>query len=325
MFIVTVAIVIIPAFVLLLYATLYCPFQMELDKRELFFDNLPDELDGKTIFFCGDLHLRQWDYRIIWVQHQMKKAAADLILFSGDIVEESGVPFLEEFLSPLSMGEVAVEDSVAGDSTVAATVADDSTVPRTFAPLGMCFVPGNNENHLKDKEAVFSVFEKIGFKVLLNSSFRAGPRLVIAGTDDPSRNHDDLELTMTRSLTNAGGMTEHRFSEIKEYGEIEISDRDFIIALTHSPELFPLCVDKKIPLTLAGHTHGGQVRAPWIGALWVDTPRTGGKYDAGIFEEKGCQLLVTRGVGMSKLPLRCLCNPEVHLLTLRKGCSSSLQ
>ena len=267
------------ALILLFYGTITCPFLMELDERELFFENLPLELDGKTIFFCGDLHLRQWDYRILWVQHKILETKADLILFSGDIVEESGISLLQDFLTPLS------------------------------APLGMCFVPGNNENGLKEKSEVFSMFENVGFEVLLNSSFRICPGAVVAGTDDPSRNHDDL----------AGALENIQESDGTLSGNV--LDEDFVIALTHSPELFPHCIEKKIPLTLCGHTHGGQVRLPYIGAVWIDTPRTKGKYDAGIFDEEGCKLIVTRGVGMSKLPVRCLCNPEVHLFTLRKAIS----
>ena len=54
-------------------------------------------------------------------------------------------------------------------------------------------------------------------------------------------------------------------------------------------------------MTLSGHTHGGQVRLPLIGALWLDIPRADKPYDQGMFDEGGCKLFVTRGVGMSKL------------------------
>ena len=127
---------------------------MEFDERELFFDNLPLELEGKTIFFCGDLHLRQWDYRILWVQHKIIESKADLILFSGDMVEESGIHLLEDFLSPFSH------------------CSESSTLDKLFAPLGMFFVPGNNENGLIDKASVFRIFEEMNFVVLLNAFFR---------------------------------------------------------------------------------------------------------------------------------------------------------
>jgi len=288
-------------FLLLFYVSIHSPFAMELDKRELYFDNLPEKFDGLTIFFCGDLHLRRWDYRIVWVQHQLIQAKADMILFSGDMVEESGMSKLEEFLEPLE------------------------------APVGLCFVPGNNENGLDDKERAFEMFKEAGFDVLINSSVRLADNLVVAGTDDPSRHHDDLDEALATCTNGRSADCYNRDDGDEAHGDgddegskfttgcYEIDGAsDFIIGLTHTPELFPHCLENNIPLTLCGHTHGGQVRVPYFGALWVDTPRVKGRYDAGLFEEDGCQLLVTRGVGMSKLPMRCMCNPQVHLLTLRK-------
>ncbi len=72
---------------------------------------------------------------------------------------------------------------------------------------------------------------------------------------------------------------------------------------------------KKIPLSLVGHTHGGQVRLPLIGPVYKLTP-TMRKYSMGLFEEDGCQMYVDPGIGWSQIDLRFLCSPELTIITL---------
>ncbi len=91
----------------------------------------------------------------------------------------------------------------------------------------------------------------------------------------------------------------------------------FPLALAHSPDIFPATAALGWPLLLAGHTQGGQVRLPFIGALTTDTV-LGRRFAAGMFERSGCRLYISRGIGTSRVPLRFLSPPEVTLLTLRR-------
>ncbi len=84
------------------------------------------------------------------------------------------------------------------------------------------------------------------------------------------------------------------------------------IFLTHTPDVFPK-VPSRINLTLAGHTHGGQVILPVLGALVVPS-EYGDKYLAGFIEEKGKRLIVSRGIGVSVLPIRFNCPPEIVVI-----------
>ena len=88
-----------------------------------------------------------------------------------------------------------------------------------------------------------------------------------------------------------------------------------VILLTHSPDVFP-DVPLRVTLTLAAHTHGGQVRIPPFRAPVVPS-RFGSRYAAGHVVESGRHLFVTTGVGTSILPVRFAVPPEVALLTLR--------
>lgn len=85
------------------------------------------------------------------------------------------------------------------------------------------------------------------------------------------------------------------------------------IAMSHSPDAFDQAHGGP-SLMLAGHTHGGQVRLPLLGALVL--PVQNKAYDRGWFSERHRKLFVTTGLGSSIPPLRFLCRPEIVILTL---------
>jgi predicted MPP superfamily phosphohydrolase len=88
-----------------------------------------------------------------------------------------------------------------------------------------------------------------------------------------------------------------------------------MIALTHNPDLFP-DLPQRVPLLLAGHTHGGQVRFPLIGSV-VQSSNFGDRYVKGHIFENNHHLFVTTGIGTSIVPVRFGVPPEIVLLTLR--------
>jgi uncharacterized protein len=88
-----------------------------------------------------------------------------------------------------------------------------------------------------------------------------------------------------------------------------------IIALTHNPDIFPR-LPERVPLLLAGHTHGGQVRFPIYGPL-IDASKVSELYVRGHLFENNHHLFVTTGIGTSIVPVRFGVPPEIVLLTLR--------
>jgi predicted MPP superfamily phosphohydrolase len=88
-----------------------------------------------------------------------------------------------------------------------------------------------------------------------------------------------------------------------------------VLMLSHDPDLFP-GVPNRVSLTLAGHTHGGQVAIPGLRRPTLPS-YYGERYARGHIVEHGRHLLVTSGVGTSGLPIRFLAPPEVYVLTLR--------
>ena len=88
-----------------------------------------------------------------------------------------------------------------------------------------------------------------------------------------------------------------------------------VIALTHNPDIFP-DLPQRVPLLLAGHTHGGQVRLPLIGSV-VESSDFGDRYIKGHVFENNHHLFVTTGIGTSIVPVRFGVAPEIVLLTIK--------
>jgi uncharacterized protein len=90
-----------------------------------------------------------------------------------------------------------------------------------------------------------------------------------------------------------------------------------VILMTHNPDIFPSVPDR-VALTLAGHTHGGQVKLPLLGTPVVPS-RFGSRFAAGHIVEGGRHLYVATGLGTSILPVRFRVPPTITILTLVSG------
>lgn len=89
-----------------------------------------------------------------------------------------------------------------------------------------------------------------------------------------------------------------------------------ILAFAHNPDIFPI-LPESTSLTIAGHTHGGQVCFPWFGCPIVPS-EFGERYVRGHVIENAKHLYVSSGVGASILPVRFLVPPEVTILEVHK-------
>ncbi len=158
------------------------------------------------------------------------------------------------------------------------------------APLGAVAVLGNHD-HWRDAARGRAELTRIGVTVLANSAVRRGP-LAIAGFDDDFTGHADI----------AGAIAAAR-----QLGGVPI-------ALSHSPDVFPQ-VPGDVSLTLAGHTHCGQVRYPW-GRTPATMSRYGDRYACGLIRETGRTLIVSAGLGTSVLPFRFFTHPDMWVITL---------
>lgn len=221
-----------------------------------------------------------------WVDAALRERA-DLIVITGDLVDSE----VGESLAPL-LGELA----------------------RLRAPLGVWAVWGNHDygsfgtyaRRLRgpgrpdwpSRRAHFQAqLREAGVRVLRNEGRLLRPDLYLAGIDDLWWGDVELEKAIARRPP--GGVT---------------------LLLSHNPDILP-SVPEDISLTLCGHTHGGQVRLPGLGALTTSS-RYGERFAQG-FVRAPARGFISRGLGVSLLPLRVNCAPEVVVLDLRPAPSSS--
>jgi predicted MPP superfamily phosphohydrolase len=90
-----------------------------------------------------------------------------------------------------------------------------------------------------------------------------------------------------------------------------------VILLAHEPDYAIHAAKYGVDLMLSGHTHGGQVRLPFVGTPGFMLPRGGRYFVRGYFNVGPLQLYVNRGIGTVGLPMRFRCPPEISLLTLQ--------
>lgn len=169
------------------------------------------------------------------------------------------------------------------------------------APLGFYAVMGNHDYYsgYNRSAQVIEVYEAGGFKVLRNESIRIkrnGKSIQIAGVDDMFLGKPNLERTFHKTDPNV-----------------------FTLFLAHEPEFADQATDYPIDLQLSGHSHGGQIRLPFVGA--VITPPGGKKFVHGLHtldHRTGTRIIYTnRGIGTAHIPVRFLCRPEITVFTLR--------
>lgn len=162
------------------------------------------------------------------------------------------------------------------------------------APLGVYAVLGNHDWWF-DGERVRRALEAEGVRVLENEVARIekdGRAFWLAGLADLWTRRPDVEGTLRK-----------------------VGDAAPVFLLTHNPDVFPK-VPPRVALTLAGHTHGGQVNIPFWGRPVVPS-NFGERYAQGHVVEDGRHLYVTSGVGTSIIPVRFRVPPELVLITLR--------
>ena len=88
----------------------------------------------------------------------------------------------------------------------------------------------------------------------------------------------------------------------------------YTVLLAHNPDFFKSYADWGADLVLAGHVHGGMVRIPGFKGVVSPNVRLFPKYDGGVFHEKSCTMIVSRGLGMHTIPIRMFNPAEVIVI-----------
>lgn len=161
------------------------------------------------------------------------------------------------------------------------------------APLGTIGVMGNHD-YAVSGEQTYEEFARHGIRLIRNESIEIkfnGASLWIAGIDDTLLGEVDALSA---------------FAMVPEDAPV--------LALWHEPFHAEQVAELGAFALLSGHTHGGQVRIPKVGALAA--PKHGKRFVKGLNAANGMPVYTSRGLGMYRPPVRLNCRPEVTLITL---------
>jgi hypothetical protein len=162
---------------------------------------------------------------------------------------------------------------------------------RLKAPLGVWSVRGNWENKFKNSNEI-KLYKEAGAHLLINKNQQIIDNVWLIGLDESIYGNPDISIA-----------------------ESDIPEGAFRIGLFHAPVFFELNY-KSFDLVLAGHTHGGQIRLPFLTDFILDIKHGVGNFVEGWFQKENSKMYVSRGVGTSTLPLRFLCRPEIAMINL---------
>ncbi len=158
------------------------------------------------------------------------------------------------------------------------------------------YVPGNHEAHINDPD-IYRQLADVGVTVLYDKNTvitRGEDQLYILGIQHSNHITETLQKLMPE-------------------------EDAFTLLLAHKPEPFSEYAAVGPDLVLSGHVHGGQARLPFIGGLYGSNQGVFPKYDAGLYTEGDSQMIISRGLGNSRFPVRFNNRPEIVVVTLKKG------
>ena len=166
------------------------------------------------------------------------------------------------------------------------------------------YVTGNHEAWTEEYDSFREKLLQEGVRVLDDEQIyieRLGQRISLIGLSDPAFSGGQNGY--------GSDMTAERLDGF-EYG-------DFTLLLAHRPELFEVYAERNIDLVLSGHTHAGQFRFPFIGGIFAPDQGLFPKYCEGLHTRDNTDMIISRGIGNSIIPLRFYNRPEAVLIELR--------
>jgi predicted MPP superfamily phosphohydrolase len=245
-------------------------------RQEFHLQRWPERLNGFTVAVLSDFH-----YDPIFSVHPLRAAIAMVNNLHPDLIALTG-----DFVTVSSIGDEA-KGALAAEPCA-------SLLRQMSAPHGLWAVMGNHDD-ATDPEHVTRALQAQNIQVLANQSQpieQDGARFWLGGVNDVMNGAADLSKTM--------------------HG---VPASEAVILLAHEPDFADEAAKSPIDLQISGHSHGGQIRIPFLPPLYL--PALAKKYVWGTYQVGPLMLHTSAGLGTIGVPMRLNCPPEITLLTLR--------
>ena len=250
----------------------------KLVRQDIALRRWPARMDGFTVALLSDFH-----YDPYFSLHPLHTAIGLVNELRPDLIVLTG-----DFVSIPLFGNYAAGAAHAEPCA--------QLLRQMQAPHGRWAVMGNHDA-ATNPDRVTAALRESGIHVLSNQSVaieKNGSRFWLGGLDDVLKQTADISATLQG-----------------------IPPDEATILMAHEPDYADYAARYPVDLQLSGHSHGGQVRIPFLPPLYL--PKLARKYIAGRYQIRELALYTNRGLGTVEIPVRLNCPPEITLFTLRRS------
>jgi uncharacterized protein len=264
------------------YGLLWGRLNLEVTRQPIRLARLPRAFHGFRIAQLSDIHVGPFmsEDEIRKYVNIANSLKVDMVALTGDFVTWDAAT------------EQAVVNALSG----------------LKAPFGVYGCLGNHDAWADAEDSMSALFRDCGIQILRQANVP-----IRSGAD--SFNLMGIDFANSRNMSAGGArMASQSLAGIEKL----MAPGTANILLSHNPETFPRAAELGIDLSLAGHTHGGQLALEFISPELAPT-RLVTPYVAGLFERPGGQLYVNRGIGTIAAPMRVGAPPEITVYELQRA------
>ena len=260
-------------------------FKIDVSKYEVASSKVPKAFDGFKILQLSDLHNRRFNKNNKKIVKIIEKQKPDIIVMTGDMVSSNSTGFSNFF----------------------------SLVEELDGKYPIYYIFGNHEQRLSvEKQAIIiGKLREYGVKVLNNQH------------ESITKNDENIEIFgLKQELIYYTNYLKSKKTYSYETKDMEnairkADSKKFNILLAHNPLYFETYEKWGADLVFSGHVHGGIIQIPFIGGFLSPERKLFPKYSGGEYEINDSKMIVSRGLGYTKINLRFFNNPEICVVELK--------
>ena len=260
-------------------------FKIDVSKYEVASSKVPKAFDGFKILQLSDLHNRRFNKNNKKIVKIIEKQKPDIIVMTGDMVSSNSTGFSNFF----------------------------SLVEELDGKYPIYYIFGNHEQRLSvEKQAsIIGKLREYGVKVLNNQQ-------EFITKDDESIQIFGLKQELIYYTNYLKSKKTYSYETKDMENAIRKADgKKFNILLAHNPLYFDTYEKWGADLIFSGHVHGGIIQIPFVGGLLSPERKLFPKYSGGEYEIDDSKMVVSRGLGYTKINLRFFNNPEICVVELK--------